>query len=44
MTGSAWTPFVLGFIPEATGGRSVAANRALVLNNARVAAEVAARL
>jgi len=44
VTGSAWTPFVLGFIHEATGGRSVAANRALVLNNARVAAEIAARL
>jgi pseudouridylate synthase len=39
--GAAITPFVLGRIAEATGGRSVPANLALAENNARVAAEVA---
>ncbi len=41
ITGAAITPFVLGRIGEATGGRSVPANLALAENNARVAAEVA---
>lgn len=36
------TPFLLGRIVEITGGRSLEANVALVLNNARVAAEIAA--
>ncbi len=40
ITGAAWTPFVLDQVRERTGGRSVAANVALVLNNARVAAEI----
>jgi pseudouridine-5'-phosphate glycosidase len=35
------TPFLLGRIVELTGGRSLAANIALVKNNARVAAEIA---
>ncbi len=39
--GAVWTPFVLDQVRERTGGRSVAANVALVLNNARVAAEIA---
>ena len=36
------TPFLLRAVGEATGGRSLEANVALLLNNARVAAEVAA--
>jgi len=40
ITGAAWTPFVLDQVRERTGGRSVAANVALVLNNARVAAQI----
>lgn len=39
--GAAVTPFVLGRIAEATGGRSIPANLALAENNARVAAEIA---
>ena len=35
------TPFLLRAVAEATGGRSLEANVALLLNNARVAAEVA---
>lgn len=41
IVGAARTPFVLGQIAELTGGRSVAANIALVANNARVASEIA---
>jgi len=44
IVGSAWTPFVLDQVRERTGGRSVAANVALVLNNARVAAAIARAL
>jgi pseudouridine-5'-phosphate glycosidase len=44
VTGSAWTPFVLDAIRLRTGGRSVEANRALVVNNAQVAARIAAAL
>ncbi len=40
--GKETTPFLLARIAEATGGRSLAANIALVKNNARVAAAVAA--
>lgn len=39
--GAAWTPFVLDQVRERTGGTSVAANVALVLNNARTAAAIA---
>src|SRR5205807_6959 len=39
--GQAVTPFVLGSLHEASGGRTVTANRALVAANARLAAEVA---
>ncbi|HET7767290.1 MAG TPA: pseudouridine-5'-phosphate glycosidase, partial [Chloroflexota bacterium] len=42
--GAAWTPFVLDDLRRRTGGRTVAANRALVVNNARVAAELASAL
>lgn len=38
------TPFLLARILESTGGRSLATNRALVLNNAAVAAEIAVAL
>lgn len=38
------TPFLLGRIFELTGGRSLAANIALVLNNARLAAGIAKAL
>jgi len=39
--GKALTPFLLAEIARVTGGRSVAANRALALANARLAAELA---
>lgn len=39
--GKAITPFLLGRIAEITGGKSLAANMALLRNNARVAARVA---
>ena len=44
ITGAAWTPFVLDQVRERTGGRSVAANVALVLNNVRAAVEIARAL
>ena len=44
ITGPAVTPFLLAQIAEITGGRSVTANRALLLNNCRVAAQIAAAL
>jgi pseudouridine-5'-phosphate glycosidase len=39
--GSAVTPYLLARVAEATGGESVAANQALLLNNARQAARFA---
>ena len=42
--GSALTPFLLNQVAEATAGASLEANVALILNNARVAGEVAAVL
>lgn len=42
--GAAVTPFVLGRIAEASNGRSVSANVALVTNNARLAGELATQL
>ncbi|MFI5271737.1 MAG: pseudouridine-5'-phosphate glycosidase [Ktedonobacterales bacterium] len=42
--GAATTPFLLGRVAELTGGDSVAANRALLLNNATRAAQFAAAL
>jgi pseudouridylate synthase len=42
--GPAATPFVLTRVAELTNGRSVAANLALIENNARVAADIAVAL
>ena len=42
--GAAWTPFVLDDLRRRTHGQTVSANRALVRNNARVAAEIAVAL
>jgi len=42
ISGKAVTPFLLKRLTEITAGRSLAANIALVLNNARVAAGIAA--
>ena len=41
IAGKSVTPFLLASIAEATEGRSLSANIALVENNARVAAEIA---
>ncbi len=41
ISGKAATPFLLARIAEATDGRSLATNQALVINNARVAADIA---
>lgn len=41
--GNAVTPYILARVAELTEGRSLAANKALLVNNARVAAEVALR-
>jgi pseudouridine-5'-phosphate glycosidase len=40
ITGKASTPFLLAKVKELTGGQSLKANIQLVLNNARLAAEV----
>ena len=42
VSGQAVTPFVLSFLHEHSGGRTLAANRALIAQNAQLAAEVAA--
>lgn len=39
--GKALTPFLLSEMEKLTGGKTLAANRALLINNARVAAEIA---
>lgn len=44
VTGAALTPFLLGRMSDTTGGRTLAANVALLRNNARVAAAIAQRL
>jgi len=44
IVGAAITPFLLGRIGQLTGGESLAANVALIKNNARVGAEIAAAL
>jgi pseudouridine-5'-phosphate glycosidase len=41
VAGQAVTPFVLSFLHERSGGRTLAANRELVAANAGLAAEVA---
>ncbi|MBT4034190.1 MAG: pseudouridine-5'-phosphate glycosidase [Candidatus Marinimicrobia bacterium] len=42
--GKALTPFMLGRIVELTGGESLVTNRALALNNVKLAAEIAFKL
>jgi pseudouridine-5'-phosphate glycosidase len=42
--GAALTPFLLGRLSDATGGRSLAANLSLLRTNARVAAQIALAL
>lgn len=42
--GKAVTPFLLEKMKEITAGRTLAANRALLVNNARIAAQIADRL
>jgi pseudouridine-5'-phosphate glycosidase len=42
VTGAKVTPFLLARIAELSGGRALAANRALIVANARLAVEVAA--
>jgi pseudouridylate synthase len=44
VTGKDVTPFVLSFLHERSGGRTLAANRALVVANAGLAAEIALAL
>ena len=44
ITGKDTTPFLLSSIAERTGGRRLEANIQLVINNARVAAEIAVEL
>jgi pseudouridine-5'-phosphate glycosidase len=44
VTGARLTPFLLAQLAELSGGRTLAANRALVVANARLAAEVASSL
>ncbi len=41
VTGKATTPYLLAKIAELSGGRTITANRALVLDNARLAARIA---
>ena len=41
VTGKAITPFLLDWIRHKTDGKSLATNRALVMNNAKVAAQIA---
>lgn len=44
VAGNALTPFLLDYLAKATRGRTVEANRALLIDNARVAGEVAVAL
>lgn len=44
IVGKALTPFLLAHLAQVTQGRSIAANRALALNNARVGAGIAVAL
>ena len=44
VSGAKVTPFMLARLAELSGGRTLAANRALVVANARLAAEVAVEL
>jgi pseudouridine-5'-phosphate glycosidase len=42
--GQAVTPYVLSYLHRESGGRTLAANRELIVGNARLAGEIAARL
>jgi pseudouridine-5'-phosphate glycosidase len=44
ISGKAVTPFLLGRVAALTGGKSLAVNRALLVSNARLAAQVAVEL
>jgi pseudouridine-5'-phosphate glycosidase len=44
ISGKKLTPFLLQYVSESTGGRSLEANIALVKNNARVGAKIACSL
>ena len=44
IAGKAVTPFLLDFLSRATGGRSLQANRSLIVENARLAGAVAAAI
>jgi pseudouridine-5'-phosphate glycosidase len=44
VAGPELTPFLLARLAELTGGKTLAANRALIVNNARLAAQVAGEL
>ncbi len=44
LRGKALTPFLLSRLKELTSGRTLAANRALLINNARVAAQISVQL
>jgi pseudouridine-5'-phosphate glycosidase len=44
VSGKQVTPFVLGYLHERSGGRTLRANRALVVQNARLAGEIAVAL
>jgi pseudouridine-5'-phosphate glycosidase len=44
VSGQAVTPFVLSYLHRESGGRTLAANRALIVGNARLAGEVASAL
>ena len=44
ITGKALTPFLLARLSELSGGQTLAANQALIQNNARVAAQIASAL
>jgi pseudouridine-5'-phosphate glycosidase len=44
VSGAAVTPFLLGAVARATGGRALSANQALLERNARVAARLAVAL
>lgn len=44
VSGPELTPFLLARLAELTGGKTLAANRALIVNNAKLAAEVAVEL
>ena len=44
VSGAKLTPFLLAKLAELTAGRTLTANRTLIVNNARLAAEVAANL